>query len=459
MKRRFAVVLMLAVLCMQRSPGQDYKKVVDLIADIEGSLKTMTPKEGAPRMADVASLRDQVDHLKTLIAARKETPDSLAKRVAAPDTRTVGAKPPADVSMLALQLSTLLCDLKTTIEEEKLAQKKTQRLPIASPSVQVGGVAYTYFAYSQDGTDGPGANRFDFDRIYLTAKSQLFDGGKFQFTTDVYRNTTAGSYYNGLGIRVKLAYLELALSNPLTLRMGMIPTQWASFIDNYWRYRGVSATIVDRQNYFSSADLGVSLAYALPGKFGEVTGYIFNGGGYTNTETNRFKDVAVRINVMPFPETANLQSFTLAGYVYKGANVSATSTALRRDRVGGMISYAYSIATVTAEYHVRKDALTHPDTVTTGKGVSVFGEVRAPFEELGSKLSLVWRFDVIDPNRDKGADMQRLAILGLSYKMNERVNFVADYQGTIGEIALFKRPDGVNTDADKRWFLHLILTY
>jgi hypothetical protein len=459
MKCGWVLVLVGAVLCMQVSFGQDLKKVDHLIVSLEDSLKTMIDKDGADRKVYAASMREQVDHLKMLIA-RKDSPDTLERKKPISEPKYVSARMSPDVSALALQLSTLVCELKTTIEEEKAALRTSQKpQPTVPPALQVGGSAYTYFTYSQDGTDGPGANRFDFDRIYLTAKSQLFDGGKFVFTTDIYRNTVAGSYYNGLGIRVKYGYLELALSNAFTMRAGMIPTQWAAYIDQFWKYRGVAQTIVDKQNYFSSADLGVSVSYALPENFGEVTGFIFNGGGYTNPETNRYKDLAARVSLTPFTGTPGLQALTIAGYAYVGANVSTVSTALERDRFGGMISYTYSIATATAEFHVRRDALTNADSLTKGNGLSVFGEVRAPFEAFHNKVSMIWRYDIVDPNLDKGEDMQRFGILGVSYKLNEKVNFVADYQGTIGESALFKRPDGVKTDADKRWFMHLILTY
>ncbi|HLP18083.1 MAG TPA: hypothetical protein VK470_17630 [Bacteroidota bacterium] len=445
----------IVVLGVQLVCAQDYRKTADVITQIEQSLKMMIEREGAPRKNDLATIKEQVDRLKSMIAASQEQADSLNERGAQKDHRSASVLPGDDASVLALQVSSLLNEMKKTIEDGKAAQAAVPK----SQPVSVSGMVYSYYTYSMDGVEGKDANRFDLDRLYLTAKSQLFDGGKFQFTTDVYRNTVPGSYYNGLGIRVKYGFLDLALAGPLSLKFGMIPTHWAGFIDQYWKYRGVSATIVDRQSYFSSADLGASLTYALPGKFGELSLYVLNGSGYTNPESNRFKDAAVRLNVAPFPESPGLKALTIAGYAYKGAAVSAASTALKRDRIGGMVSYSTSLMSATGEYHVRKDALTSPDTITTGNGMSIFGEVKAPFELLQNKFSLVWRVDIIDPNLDKGDDRQRLAILGLSYKMNDRVNFVADYQGTKAESDLFKRPDGEKTDADKRWFLHLIVTY
>jgi hypothetical protein len=192
---------------------------------------------------------------------------------------------------------------------------------------------------------------------------------------------------------------------------------------------------------------------------GDISGFMLNGSGYTSAETNRFKDFALRVSVSPFVDDPLLQPLTIAGYAYKGSNAGKTGLALQRDRFGALISYAYNIASIGVEYDVRKDAPSNPDTTLSGNGLSIFGEIKAPVEELRSKLSLVWRFDVYEPNVDKGADMQRYNILGLAYKPHERLTFVLNKQWTKAESAVLVRTDNTKTTYDGRWFLNAIVNF
>ena len=217
--------------------------------------------------------------------------------------------------------------------------------------------------------------------------------------------------------------------------------------------------MTDRNGYYPTADIGVSLAYALPGKMGELAGFILNGSGYASPETNRFKDFGLRASFSPFQNDPLLKQLVLAGYLYKGSNLSTKSLALQRDRFGALAAYGYSLATLGVEYSVRRDALSNPDTVTGGNALSLFGEIKAPFEDLKSALSLVWRYDVVEPNDDKGGDMSRFAITGIAYKPNEKLTFVLNRQWTLAETASLKSNDGTKTDRDSRWFIHTIINF
>jgi hypothetical protein len=321
------------------------------------------------------------------------------------------------------------------------------------------GQAFGFFGYTSDGIEGKDANRFDFDRVYFTAKTNLFEGGKFQFTTDMYRNAAAGTYYAGLSIRIKFAYLDYAPAQDVSIKIGMIPTHWPGYVDGFWKYRGVQTTISDRNGYFSTSDLGISGTYTFPGKLGEISGFVFNGSGYTAPESNRFKDLAVRATLTPFATDPVLKGFVLVGYAYKGTNQSAASAALKRDRIGGLAGMSYSIASVYCEYNARTDAATNPDTVVMGNAISFFGEIKAPFEDLKNTWAFLWRHDVAEPNTSKGGDMNRYSLFGISYKPNEKVTLVLDHSFVKAETASLKRNDGSKTDSDKRWFVHMILTF
>jgi hypothetical protein len=234
---------------------------------------------------------------------------------------------------------------------------------------------------------------------------------------------------------------------------------WPGFVDGVWKYRGISATITDRQGYYSVADIGMSVSYALPEKMGDITGFIVNGNGFTSPETNRFKDFALRASITPFIDNSLLKTLLFAGYAYKGSNLSAVSTALKRDRVGGLVSYVYSVVTVSAEYNIRKDAPSNPDTVVSGNALSLFGEVKAPFDEWKNKFMFVWRYDIAESNVDKGGDMTRFCILGVAYKPTDKIIVAVDRQWVSAESETLKKNDGTKTDYDGRWFLHTIVNF
>lgn len=351
-------------------------------------------------------------------------------------------------------------EIRLTQLEKEIKKIKEEKTPSFLSTVQVGGQAFLYYTYTTKGIDGNDFNKFDFERMYINVKADVFSEGKFVYTSDVFRNAATGSYYSGLAMRVKYAYFDYAPVKNLSLKIGMIPTSWIGFVDSYWKYRALASTPADRYGYFASSDLGFSASYALPNKIGEISGYIFNGGGYAAAETNRFKDFSARLNLAPFQDNAVLKGLTVAGFYYKGSNLSSTATSADKNRYGAFIGYSYNILSVNGEYIAKEDAsLTNNDSLSKGNVVAFFGEIKAPFESLKNKLSLVWRYDIIEPNIDKGGDMYRLGIIGAAYKLNDRVTFVLDHQFQNAETSSFKRADGVKIDADKKWFLHTIVNF
>jgi hypothetical protein len=360
----------------------------------------------------------------------------------------------ATTSQTALleQLSLLTAELKKAIEDAK-------KVVPPAPTLQFSGQVFSLFSYTASGVEGNNFSRFDFDRVYLTAKGQLFAGVKYQLTSDIFRNAASGSYYAGLAMRVKFAMIDYAPVPTVSIKAGMIPTSWCGTVDGYWKYRGIAQSVTDRQGYFSTADMGVSATYTTPDKSLELSGFVLNGNGYTAPENNRFKDYSVRFVASPFVSGSAFKSFSVAGYGYKGANATASGRALQRDRFGGLVSYGYAGATANVEYNVRTEAQTHPDTTQSGYALSMFGEIKSPFESLMTGFAFVWRFDVVDQDDSRGGDMNRFMILGLAYKPNDKVSLVVDHQLVRSETSSLKRTDGTKIDRDGRTFVHLILTF
>lgn len=316
---------------------------------------------------------------------------------------------------------------------------------------------FSNFDYSPRGTDGNYANRFDFDRMYLTLKTPLAEDFKFQLTTDIYRNASTTSYYNGLAVRLKFAMIDYTPVKEVSIKFGMIPGAWAGLVETYWKYRGVVTTASDKYSLIATADAGASVSYVLPGNIGDFSAFMLNGSGYAAPESNRFKDYVGRLTLAPFSSSDLLKGLTVAGLAYIGNN--GTTVALEKNRLGGFVGYTYAFVMVGSEYLVLKNAPSNPDSIQTGYVFSVFSELKIPLEGFASKFSVIGRLDSYDPNRNKGGDMTCFRVVGLAYKANDRIWVVADNQKCWTEKATQKVVDGSYCSSDVRWYLHAIINF
>jgi hypothetical protein len=332
---------------------------------------------------------------------------------------------------------------------ELLAQEKT------SIPVTFGATLFNYYSYTVQGIDGQDFNKFDIDRIYLTAKSQVVEDWKFQITTDIFRNTSAGTYYSGLAVRMKFAYLDYSPIPSLSLKAGMIPGPWNGAVEAFWKYRGIAQTANDKYGYIQTADIGVSATYSLPEKYGELAAYVFNGDGYANVEANKYKDVVFRASFVLFPNNPELKTLTLGGYTYLGKNGTA---GIKKQRFGGLLGYSYSFVLVGAEYDSRKDGVANSPDVSA-QVYSLFSEIKLPIAELQNKLSLIFRYDSADPNEDKDNDKTNFFIAGFVWKASEKISVVLDRQIMTADSPTMKTTAGDMIDKDEKWFVHTIVVF
>jgi hypothetical protein len=311
------------------------------------------------------------------------------------------------------------------------------------------------YSYTVQGIDGQDFNKFDIERVYFTAKSQVSENWKFQMTTDIYRNTTAGTYYAGLAIRMKFAFVDFTPWSSLSIKAGMIPGPWNNTVESFWKYRGVSATANDKYGYIQTADLGLSVTYSLPDKYGEIAGYVYNGDAYSAPESNQFKDVVLRASLVPFPGSSELKTLTFGGYTYLGKNGVA---GLTKQRYGGLVGYSYDVVLVGAEYDSRTDGTVNAADVS-GNVFSLFTEIKLPVAELQSKLSLLFRYDSCDPNESKDNDKINFFIAGLVWKPSEKISLVLNRQIMTTDTKTMKSTAGAFLDKDEKWFVHTILSF
>ncbi len=309
------------------------------------------------------------------------------------------------------------------------------------------------YSYTVQGIEGQDFNKFDIERMYLTFKSQISENWKLQATTDIYRNTDAGTYYKGLAVRLKFGFIDYTPWQSLSIKAGMIPGPWVGTVESFWKYRGVSATASDKFSYLPTADLGASVTYSLPDKYGELAGYVYNGDSFSSPETNQYKDYVLRGLLVPFPTSPELKNLSLGVCVAFGKSGTA---GLTKNRVGGFLGYSYDFVIVGAEYDTKTDGVANAADIS-GNVYSLFTEIKFPIAELQSKLSLIFRYDSSDPNVNKDNDRNKFFIAGFVWKPTEKISFVLDRQVLTSDALTLKTTAGTFVDKDEKWFVHTIV--
>jgi hypothetical protein len=327
---------------------------------------------------------------------------------------------------------------------------QTQLVPVTFGATFFGNYDYTII-----GIDGRAFSKFDIDRLYFTAKTQISDGWKLQMTTDVYRNSASGSYYSGLSIRLKFGFFDYSPLQSLSIKFGMIPGPWNGVVETQWKYRGVAPTASDKYGYIATADLGVSVCDTLPGKVGVIAGYILNGDGYTSPETNKTKDVVLSATIYPFVDNPVLKSLTLAGISYIG--YGGTTAPFTKNRFGGLLGYGYSFASFGVEYDYRADVVKANSPEVHGDVYSIFGELKVPVLDLESKLSIILRYDSSDPDKTISNDNTNFFTGGIAWKANDKVTLVVDRQILSSDTPSIKENSGALLTKDDKWFFNVII--
>jgi len=363
--------------------------------------------------------------------------------------------------------------------------------------VKFKGVIYGFYAYNMNSTApasftdnmepfeplGENSNEFELGRVYLTAFSQQSPTTAWRITTDVFRGAVdpatitpaktytvpdtgaaglagksqtitvpaaAAPYYNGLDIRLKYAYFDWKPLSSLTFRFGMQQTPWISMVEDCWKYRGVELTASDMHGFTSSSDLGASLTWALPEKYGDLGAYVFNGQGYQKPEFDRFKDVAFRLQVFPMPNSDIFKNFKISGYYYLGtvdASPTDAPNAIGKpsNTTGVLAWWNYDIYNIGVEWdtHTTAPSNTFRDSTNTASIISIFAEVRGPGDL--SDWALFGRYDMWNPTNSTVGSVAyptatsnpsttntkaNFLLVGLSYKMSAGMYLSLNYHGT-----------------------------
>ncbi len=294
--------------------------------------------------------------------------------------------------------------------------------------VIVSGVGYLQYVYQLKDTANHN-NNFDVTRAYVNLIGRFAGGVGARVTLDV--NRPAGD--NSLRYRLKYAFATYTpTGSPLTFKLGMIHTPWVDFEETLWEYRMQGTTVLDRNGYLTSSDIG----FGVDGKWGpdnvNMQLAFVNGEGYSGGPGDQRKDVEARVSVRALmtDDSSRVGGLRISGY----GGYGKPSTGGQRNRFLGMVSFKTKHVTLAALFAAVKDSVTGtPTPSVSGRVMSAFGVYKVP----NSKVGFIARVDIVDPNTGSAAnsDKQTRIIGGISYQLSPNLRLLLDidnlsYQGT-----------------------------
>jgi hypothetical protein len=114
-----------------RAAAQNFQKVVDIVVEVESSLKEMIAKEATQRKSEIASLKAEIQEIRTTFTHLSSATNiasngnqlvalgEIGQRLDRVERKVETLPASPDVSKLASQLSLLITELKKNIEESK----------------------------------------------------------------------------------------------------------------------------------------------------------------------------------------------------------------------------------------------------------------------------------------------------------------------------------------------------
>jgi len=305
---------------------------------------------------------------------------------------------------------------------------------------------------------GKSFNEFELKRGWLWVNHTFSDRYEARLTVESYQPDGGDANSTGWMMRLRHAYLQVnQLIRYIDAQGGMIDNYYISRLEDVWGYRFVDEVSLHKLGYLPEADLGISLIGHCPGDWGVLVMQVFNGGGYTVREMNKYKDFEFVAEIRPFPKSPDFSEVALIGQYYLGwpnipdnSGSTSFSSNTKKDRMSGGLIFQYrSWVRAFAEVFKTQDDNdwtndTSKEFVNEAQGFTVFGRANiATSETWLANVRIFGKYEWIDRNRnatdplvaDEG-DARHL-IAGASYEP------VDGY-----ELALSVRRDTVNEIVD-----------
>jgi hypothetical protein len=334
-------------------------------------------------------------------------------------------------------------EAKTEIKDDiKKAAGAGEFLPSALKGFKFGSTIFMEWNTKNYKDPQGGSNQFNLNRAYLTLSKEINDWMGLSATADLFTSKDSGDKGNGLELRLKYANMYLKFYDTIT-QIGMIGTPSDTYDSAIWPFRVQGKHLIDDAGIQASADIGISnqgvlggymddeyLKFAsepFAGKWGGYMVGVYNGPGYTYTESNNNKVISGVVYLRPFPTVSILKGIQLA-YVgtYGKSNekfASGDTTEYPDWKMNvGQISLQHQYFTVMAQYYRGKGTSTSTEDKDR-KGYLVEAFTRIPGLE---KLRIFGRYYYYDPDIDTDNDGWKKYVAGLAYDVTrEFMLFIA----------------------------------
>ena len=292
--------------------------------------------------------------------------------------------------------------------------------PDDTPAVKVGGLLFMDYTHQTSpaikDADGNSVqpSSFNITRAYVNVTGSISHLVAFRITPDVARETGVGSSLNGSYIfRLKYALAQFNLDDWLTkeswVRFGLLPTPYLEHMDPIYRYRFQGLNFAESPivgSALSSADGGAAFRTTLPSNYGDVVVGLFNGEGYTATETNDQKAVQMRGTLRPFPKQNSLKGLSVTGF-YDGDHYLKNGD---KQRAIAEATFEHQFIHAGFTYLTRTDRTSAASDAVTGSGWSLFVTPRTTMGWEG-----LFRYDRFTPDTQLHTQRRTHTVGGIAY--------------------------------------------
>jgi len=247
---------------------------------------------------------------------------------------------------------------------------------------------------------------FELDRSYLGYEYKLGKGITIKGVMDIGKSSDVSDYQ-------RIAYIKNAMiswkKGKFTLNGGLISTTQFNFQEKAWGHRYIMKSFQDKYKFGSSADLGISAAYAFCDWF-SIDAIIVNGEGYKKIQLKDGLNYGLGMTFKPVKG--------LSARLYAGLNESTEDDQKNKLNGAAFIGYANKYISVGAEYNYMKNAGFTEDAIKHGYSVFASGNV-------SKVVNLFARVDDLYTSADDG---ELSCILGTQIKIGPYVKVAPNFR-------------------------------
>ncbi|MAE69130.1 MAG: hypothetical protein CME06_01530 [Gemmatimonadetes bacterium] len=172
----------------------------------------------------------------------------------------------------------------------------------------------------------------------------------------------------------------------------------------------------------SSRDVGFALGGDLLGGRCRYALGAFNGAGINTGDDNDAKDRLARVLFQPFRGTESALSHLRLGGAYWmiGDQPAEGEIGKKRERVSGLVEISAAKLTLQSEY-------INQQRERIGSDLRTWSWYTLASYEIGTRITVVVRYEQYDPDGDTAGDQERLSSLGANCHLNEHIAIRANF--------------------------------